>query len=232
MVRIGLKREILEKENREAEANRRLLSRHGIAVFNLIGSPGSGKTSLIEAALRRLPKGVRSAVIEGDLATDKDARRLRKLGIPVVQINTGRGCHLTPRMIRVAAGELPLEEIDLLIIENIGNLVCPVNFDLGETAKVGVLSVAEGDDKPEKYPLLFREAEILLLNKIDLLPGSDFRRRAFYGGVRRINPGLPVIEISCRTGEGARKWAEWLEKQVRRQKAEVGRQKQEVRSRK
>jgi len=214
MVRVGLKRDILEMENRQATANRRYFDRRRIVAFNLIGSPGCGKTSLIEAAHRRFPKGFRLAVIEGDLASDKDARRLRKLKIPVVQVNTGRGCHLTPRMIAAAARKLPLEKAGLLIIENIGNLVCPVNFDLGETAKVGVLSVAEGDDKPEKYPLLFREASVLLLNKLDLLPGSDFSRRAFLAAVKKINPGLPVIEVSCRTGEGTREWAEWIKSQA------------------
>jgi hydrogenase nickel incorporation protein HypB len=215
MVRVVLKRDVLEKENRQANSNRRYFSRRGVVALNLIGSPGCGKTSLIEAAHRRLAQRLRMAVIEGDLATDKDARRLRKLKIPVVQVNTGRGCHLTPRMISSAARKLPLDRADLLIIENIGNLVCPVNFDLGEAAKVGVLSVAEGDDKPEKYPLLFREASVLLLNKIDLLPGSDFRLRAFYGAVKKINPGLRVIEVSCRSGEGTREWAEWLKSRLK-----------------
>lgn len=219
MVRVAIERDVLERENRQAEANRRYFSRRGVVALNLIGSPGCGKTSLIEAAYRRLPRSFRLMVIEGDLATDKDARRLRRLKIPVVQINTGQGCHLTPGMVAAAARKLPLDRADLLIIENIGNLVCPVNFDLGEAAKVGVLSVAEGDDKPEKYPLLFRAAEVLLLNKVDLLAVSDFRLRAFRAAVRRLNPGLRVIEVSCRTGEGTAEWAEWIRI---RQKAEAG----------
>ncbi len=211
-MKINIKEDILKEENRIGNANRRLLDKAGVSAFNLIGSPGSGKTSLIEAAHRYLYGRYRLGVIEGDLASDKDTVRLRQLGIEALQINTGRGCHLSPKMVEEALSGMDLGGIDILIIENVGNLVCPVSFDLGETAKIGLVSVAEGDDKPTKYPLLFLEAEVVILNKIDLIPHTDFDRKAFYGGLKAINPEIPVIEVSCRTGEGTEQWGAWLEK--------------------
>jgi hydrogenase nickel incorporation protein HypB len=213
-MKVAIKEDILKEEDRIGAENRRVFRRHGVTAFNLIGSPGSGKTSLIEAAFRELGRELKIGVIEGDLASDKDTVRLRRLGLAALQINTGRGCHLSPRMIQEALPEMDLAALDLLIIENVGNLVCPVGFDLGEAAKIGLVSVAEGDDKPTKYPLLFREAEVVILNKIDLIPHSDFDRGAFYGGLGEINPGLPVIEVSCRTGEGIAEWGEWLRRKV------------------
>ena len=209
-MRVEVKRKILSKEDEIGEENRRLLKENGVTAFNLIGSPGSGKTSLIETAYRQLVGKVRIGVIEGDLASDKDTQRLKKLGIEALQINTGQGCHLSPKMVKEALKRFPLKETEILIIENVGNLVCPVSFDLGENAKIGLVSVAEGDDKPTKYPLLFLEAELIVLNKTDLIPHTDFSREAFYQGLREINPRIPVIEVSCRTGEGINKWAEWL----------------------
>jgi len=209
-MKIEVKRKILAKEEAIGEENRRLLREKEVTAFNLIGSPGSGKTSLIESARRLLPEEIRIGVIEGDLASDKDTRRLKKLGLEALQINTGRGCHLSPKMVKEALERFPLDSVDLLIIENVGNLVCPVSFDLGETAKIGLVSVAEGDDKPTKYPLLFLEAELVILNKIDLLPHTDFNREAFYEGLRAINNSVPLIEVSCRTGEGVEDWREWL----------------------
>ena len=214
-MKIEVKRKILAQEEAIGEENRRLLRENGVTAFNMIGSPGSGKTSLIEVAHRLLPEDVKMGVIEGDLASDKDTRRLQKLGLAALQINTGRGCHLSPKIVREALSRFPLEGIDLLIIENVGNLVCPVSFDLGESAKVGLVSVAEGDDKPTKYPLLFLEAKVVLLNKIDLIPYTDFNRSAFYDGLRAINPSIPVIEVSCRSGEGVSEWSNWLLEGVR-----------------
>ncbi len=213
-MKIAIKEDILKEEDRIGAENRREFLARGVAAFNLIGSPGSGKTSLIEAAYRELGGELAIGVIEGDLASDKDTVRLRALGLAALQINTGRGCHLSPQMIKEVLPEIDLDGLDILIIENVGNLVCPVSFDLGEAAKIGLVSVAEGDDKPTKYPLLFREAEVVVLNKIDLVPHSDFDREAFYAGLREINPGIEVIEISCRTGEGIAEWGSWLRKKV------------------
>lgn len=217
-VRIKLREEILRSEKKIASANRRLLLRSGVASLNIIGSPGAGKTSLIEAVAARLGKKIELGVIEGDLASDKDLRRLQAIGVRALQINTGRGCHLSPEMISSALKAMPLEEIDLLLIENVGNLVCPANFDLGEDAKVAVSSVAEGDDKPAKYPLLFLEAAVAVLNKIDLAPSCDFSRRRFYRELKAVNPALPVIEVSCRTGAGVTSWSRWLRGRVKEKK--------------
>ena len=213
-MKVAIKKDILKEEDRIGALNRRDFLACGVAVFNLIGSPGSGKTSLIEVAWRELGGELAIGVIEGDLASDKDTVRLRGLGLEALQINTGRGCHLSPRMIREVLPEIDLAALDILIIENVGNLVCPVSFDLGETAKIGLASVAEGDDKPTKYPLLFREAEVVVLNKIDLIPHSDFDRKAFYSGLKEINPEIGVIEVSCRTGEGVEQWGSWLRERV------------------
>ncbi len=213
-MRVAIKEDILKEEDRIGAENRLVLKQHGVAAFNLIGSPGSGKTSLIEAAFKELGGELAIGVIEGDLASDKDTVRLRALGLAALQINTGRGCHLSPRMIKEALPEIDLAALDILIIENVGNLVCPVSFDLGEVAKIGLASVAEGDDKPTKYPLLFREAEVVVLNKIDLIPHSDFSREDFYSGLRAINPAIGVIEVSCRTGEGIKGWGSWLRERV------------------
>lgn len=214
-MKVAIKEDILKEEDRIGGLNRELLRRNGVTAFNLIGSPGAGKTSLIEAAYHQLSGKASIGVIEGDLASDKDTVRLRQLGLEALQINTGRGCHLSPVMIEEALSGMPLDSIEILIIENVGNLVCPVSFDLGEVAKIGLASVAEGDDKPTKYPLLFREASVVILNKIDLIPHTDFNLENFYQGLRAINPTIPVIEVSCRTGEGVEEWGEWLMNQNR-----------------
>ncbi len=214
-VRIKMKEEVLRSEKKIAAANRRRLRRAAVAGLNIIGSPGAGKTSLIEAVAGRIGKGVGLGVIEGDLASDLDLRRLNAIGVRALQINTGRGCHLSPAMVASALEEMPLEEIDLLLIENVGNLVCPANFDLGEDAKVAVCSVPEGDDKPAKYPLLFLEAAVAVLNKTDLIAACGFSRRRFYRELKSVNPELPVIEVSCRSGKGAVSWARWLRNRVK-----------------
>lgn len=189
-----------------------------ILVLNLISSPGAGKTSLLEYTLKDLRSEFKMAVIEGDLQTDNDAKRVAASGAQAVQINTEGGCHLDSNLIQTALESLNLDDLDILFIENVGNLVCPVEFDCGEDAKVGILSVAEGDDKPEKYPLLFHLAKALVLNKIDLLPYVDFDLSRAKHFARKLNSNLPIFDLSCRTGEGINAWYDWLREMRRRKK--------------
>ncbi|MZP29716.1 hydrogenase nickel incorporation protein HypB [Heliobacterium undosum] len=193
---------------------RRLMEEKGILLLNLMSSPGAGKTTLLEKTLAALKDRLRLAVIEGDVATTKDAERIARLGIPVVQINTHGACHLDAAMVRDVLPAFDLDGLDLLIVENVGNLVCPAEFDLGEAMKVVVLSTTEGNDKVPKYPLMFREAGALLLNKIDLLPFTDFHLDELADDLGRIHPGLPRFDLSARTGEGMDRWSEWLLAQV------------------
>ncbi len=202
---------LLDANNACAARVRETLARRGIACVNLISSPGSGKTSLLEQTIRRLASKVPMVVIEGDVATSRDAERIGSLGVPVVQLVTGGACHLEATLIENAVNRLDLDGKRLLIIENVGNMVCPAEFEVGEDRKVAMLSVTEGHDKPQKYPLLFREAELLILNKVDLLPHVDFDLDAFYADVRSVNADLPVIETSCKTGRGLDEWVHWLE---------------------
>ncbi|MDR2820694.1 MAG: hydrogenase nickel incorporation protein HypB [Desulfovibrio sp.] len=209
-MQIPIVRNVLEANEKKAEDVRRLLSGHKILTLNLISSPGAGKTSLLERTLRDLSGEFQMAVIEGDLQTDNDARRVAATGAQAVQINTDGGCHLDSNMVLKALENLHLRCLDILFIENVGNLVCPVEFDCGEDAKVALLSVTEGDDKPEKYPLLFNLAKVMVLNKIDLLPYVDFdmsRARAF---AVKLNRQLNIFELSCRSGEGLEQWYGWL----------------------
>ena len=189
--------------------------RCGVLTLNLISSPGSGKTSLLERTLRDLGTEFRMAVIEGDPQTDNDARRVAATGAVAVQINTDGGCHLDSNMILAALENLELEQLDILFIENVGNLVCPVEFDCGEDAKIALLSLPEGDDKPEKYPFLFNRASAMILNKIDLLPYLDFDMETAARHARHLNAALPVFKISCRTGDGLEEWYDWLRQAVR-----------------
>jgi hydrogenase nickel incorporation protein HypB len=184
-----------------------------VFVANLMSSPGSGKTSLLEETARRMGGELRMAVIEGDLATDRDAQRIRRAGIPSYQINTGGGCHLSARQILDALEQFDLATLDVLFIENVGNLVCPAEFDLGEHRRVVLASTPEGDDKPVKYPVAFHKADCVVLNKVDLLAATDFSREAFLGYVRGLNPKIPILEISCRTGEGVDAWLDWVRAQ-------------------
>jgi hydrogenase nickel incorporation protein HypB len=184
-----------------------------VFVANLMSSPGSGKTSLLEETARRMGGDLRMAVIEGDLATDRDAQRIRRAGIPSCQINTGGGCHLSARQILDALEQFDLAKLDVLFIENVGNLVCPAEFDLGEHQRVVLASTPEGDDKPVKYPVAFHKADCVVLNKVDLLAATDFSREAFLGYVRGLNPKAPILEISCRTGEGVDAWLDWVRAQ-------------------
>lgn len=211
-------RNVLEANEKLAATLRAEFSRRGILVLNLISSPGAGKTSLLERTLRDLAPELRMAVVEGDLQTDNDARRVAATGAQAVQINTDGGCHLDSNLVAEAIKALNLDGLDVLFIENVGNLVCPVEFDCGEDVMVALLSVAEGDDKPEKYPQLFHRAGIMLLNKLDLLPYVDFDTVKAAAHARRVNPGLGVIEVSCRSGEGLEGWYNWLREAVRKKK--------------
>jgi hydrogenase nickel incorporation protein HypB len=179
-------------------------------MLNLISSPGSGKTTLLEKSLHFLQGRYSVAVIEGDVATDNDARRLQQFDTPIILINTEGGCHLSSPSIGRAVEELDLDNLDIVFIENVGNLVCPSGFDLGEYAKVAVVSTAEGDDKPAKYPMLFRQAKLVVLNKIDLLDYVNFDKDQFYRNVKQLNGETPIVETSCTTGQGLEQWFEWL----------------------
>lgn len=206
---------ILEANELIAQENARLFAEHGIYVLNLMGSPGTGKTSLLERTLEALRGRWRIGVIEGDIATSRDAERIAQHGVPTVQINTGGACHLDGNMIRGALGEMDFDGIDLLIVENVGNLVCPAEFRIGEDDKAMILSVTEGEDKPLKYPLMFQVSSALLLNKIDLLPYVDFDVERLRENALKVNPRLEIMEISCKTGEGIERWIGWLEERAK-----------------
>jgi hydrogenase nickel incorporation protein HypB len=208
MVRV--ERDILAKNDAYAAANRRRLADLGVFALNLVSSPGSGKTSLLVRTIEALKGRVPIAVVEGDQQTSADADRIRATGVPAVQINTGKGCHLDAHMVGHALERLPLAEGSLLLIENVGNLVCPAPFDLGEAHKAVILSVTEGDDKPLKYPDMFYAAGVMVLNKMDLLPHVDFDTDLCIEYAHRVNPSLRVIRVSARSGEGMDTWLDWL----------------------
>ena len=210
MKKIPVVREILSANDQVAAENRATFAAAGVFVLNLMASPGAGKTSLILATAARLPTRMRLAAIEGDLASNIDAEAVAARGIPVVQINTGGNCHLDAPMIRAALPHLPLHETDLLFIENVGNLVCPAEFALGADLAVVVASVPEGHDKPYKYPGMFAKADVVLLNKADLLPVFEFDVNYFRRGLEMVNPNAPLFLVSCRTGEGLDSWVDWL----------------------
>ncbi len=202
--------DILKANDAIAEQNRKKFRESNVVVFNLIGSPGAGKTSVIEVAIERLKEAYRIGVIEGDIATSRDAERIARLGVETLQINTRGACHLDANMIATALSQFPYQGLDLLFIENVGNLVCPAGYALGEDAKIVVISVPEGQDKPAKYPLIFRNASLMLLNKMDLLPHCNFDIEAMKQDALGVNPALDLIAISCTTGDGAVEWAAWL----------------------
>jgi len=217
-VQVSVLRGVLDANDLIARENRKEFDAHGCFVVNLMSAPGSGKTAILERTLKVLDGQLQAAVIEGDVLGTLDADRLLPFGVPVVQINTdpyfGGECHLDARMIRNALAALPLEGVDVVFIENVGNLVCPAEFSVGEDRKVMVLSVAEGEDKPLKYPLMFRVSDLLLLNKTDLLEHLDFDLRDFRANAARANPRLPIIELSARTGQGFERWIDWLLREV------------------
>lgn len=209
-------KDILEANEVIAQENKRLFDQKGIYVVNLMGAPGTGKTTLLERTLDLIKDRYRAGVIEGDITTSRDAERIAAHGIPVVQINTGGACHLDGNMVRGGLGGLDLDGLQVLFVENVGNLVCPAEFNIGEDDKVMILSVTEGDDKPLKYPLMFQVSSLLLLNKVDLLPYVDFDLGRFKEYARKVNPKIEIIEVSCKTGEGLERWIGWLEGRIAR----------------
>ncbi len=213
---ITIERKVLEKNDEIAGRNRARFHEHGLFVFNIVSSPGAGKTSILERTLEHLGKGLRVAVIEGDVQTDFDAQRVARYDVPVVQIVTNGGCHLEAKLVQDALGRLDLGKVDLLVIENVGNLVCPANYDLGEDLKVVVLSTTEGDDKPLKYPAMVRNASVLIINKIDLVPYVNCSLSTLRGNALRINPSLRVFETSCTTKAGIAEWCDWLKEKAGR----------------
>jgi hydrogenase nickel incorporation protein HypB len=213
MVRI--ERDILAKNDAVAQRNRAWLAQRGIFALNLVSSPGSGKTTLLVRTIEQLAGLIPVAVIEGDQQTTFDADRIRATGAPAIQINTGKGCHLDAAMVETALGRLALPEDSVLMVENVGNLVCPAGFDLGEAHKVVVLSVTEGEDKPLKYPDMFHAAALMLLNKVDLLPHLSFDVERCLANARRINPAIEIVEVSATTGEGMHDWLTWIERGAR-----------------
>lgn len=209
--RIKVEEDILARNDALAGVNRRMLAHAGTFAVNLMSSPGSGKTTLLVRTLKAL-EGTPVAVIEGDQQTDLDAKRIEATGVKAVQINTGKGCHLDAAMVGSALDQLPLDPRGLLFIENVGNLVCPASFDLGENRKVVVVSVTEGEDKPLKYPDMFAVADLVVVNKVDLLPHLEFDVGLLEANVHRVRPGVPILRVSARTGEGFESWLAWLQK--------------------
>jgi len=217
-MKISVVKNILEANDRIAQQNRTLFDEHNLTVMNLMSSPGAGKTSLLERTIQALKEDISLGVIEGDIQSSQDAERIARMDIPVVQINTGGACHLDGNMIRDTFSELRLADLDLLVVENVGNLVCPAEFKVGEDFKAMILSVTEGDDKPAKYPLMFHESSVLLINKIDLLPYVDCTVEKIREEALKINPHMTIFEISCKTGEGLDAWHDWLKQEVRTRK--------------
>jgi len=216
MERVQVEKKVLNENQRIAAELRERFEQHGVLCVNLISAPGSGKTALLERTLEGFPAGTRVAVLTGDIQTDNDAARLARFGFPVRQITTGGTCHLDARMVEKALADWKLEELDMLLVENVGNLVCPSSYDLGEAAKIVLLSVTEGEDKPLKYPAIFFKSELLVLNKIDLLPYVTFDISQARANARRVHPEMEIVEVSCTTGAGLEEWREWL---VRRREA-------------
>jgi hydrogenase nickel incorporation protein HypB len=218
--RIEVKQNIFSENDAVAAANLKLLRERGIFAVDVLASPGAGKTSLIEGTLLRLRDRFQIAVVNGDLATRIDADRAEQAGAVAVQINTGGGCHLDANMLKGALGKLPLDSLDLLIVENVGNLVCPAAYVLGTQKRVLVASIPEGDDKPYKYPGMYRGVDILIINKMDLLPYVEFDLEYFRKGVQILNPGLRSFPLSCKTGEGFPEWIRWLKNEIQQPQGE------------
>ena len=216
MIPVGT--DIMASNEETADENREFFDRHGVYVVNLMSAPGAGKTSLLEKTISRLKNDLRLGVIEGDLVTTLDADRIAALGVPSYQITTGLVCHLDARMVHNAFHGFDIRNLDLLFIENVGNLVCPAEFNLGEDLKIMVFSTTEGAEKPKKYPLMFHEADAVILNKIDLIPYAGVALEELAQNVREVNPLAPIFAVSCRTGEGLEDWLTWLELQIKLRK--------------
>jgi len=214
MDRVSVQTNVLNANQEAAAENRRVFASAETLVINLMSAPGAGKTSLLEATIRGLNGRCSMGVIEGDLQTDLDAERIRVLGIPSYQITTGTVCHLDARMIARALAEFPVQGLDLLVIENVGNLICPASYDLGENLRVVICSAAEGAEKPKKYPVMFHKANVVLLNKTDLAAASGVDLRELEKNVREVNPSATVFPLSCKTGAGLEMWLEWLRQAV------------------
>ena len=218
--RVEIVKKILDSNEQLAEQNRKKLDEHQVFAINVMASPGAGKTTFILQTIKNLPEGMRLAVIEGDTApVTIDADKITAAGMTAVQINTGGECHLDANMVGLALDQLDLDETDLLLIENVGNLICPASFRLGNHANILISSTPEGDDKPYKYPNIYRNLDVLIINKTDLLPYLDFRMDYFREGVEMLNPGLKTFAVSSKTGEGFRDWIEWLIEKVRTNQA-------------
>ena len=220
-MKVSVVRNILEANERIAAQNKELFDENGIFVVNLMSSPGAGKTSLLERTIDALKAEMGIGVIEGDIQSSRDAERVAQKGVPAVQINTGGACHLDGNMIRETFSEFDFRNLDLLVVENVGNLVCPAEFKVGEDLKVMILSVAEGDDKPSKYPLMFHESGVLLINKTDLLPYVDCSVQKIRDDALKINPAMRIFEVSCKTGEGLEGWFNWVRNEVKGKKGHV-----------
>lgn len=214
---VSIRQAILAKNDRLAERNRGYFKAKGLLVLNVVSSPGSGKTAFIERTVADLGDRLRVGVIAGDLETDNDARRLRARGVPTVQITTGNVCHLEAEMVARAMEKMPLDSLDVLVIENVGNLVCPASYDLGEDVRVVLLSVTEGEDKPLKYPVMFRTAQVVVVNKMDIAEPVGFDRDAALRNIRRVAPEATILEVSARTGQGMAQWYAYLEERRRRE---------------
>jgi len=215
-MKIEILKNISSANDTIATRNKQVLDKHKVFALNCMSSPGAGKTSLILQTIDRLRNELKLAVIEGDVASKIDADKIDKQGIPVVQINTGAACSLEAQMITPSLDKLPLENIDLLFIENVGNLICPAEFALGEHKKVVISSIPEGDDKPAKYPLMFTEADVVVINKIDLLPHIEFDVASFRKTVEGLNPDVKIFEVSCKTGDGIDAWCSWLSTEAKK----------------
>ncbi|NLT74637.1 MAG: hydrogenase nickel incorporation protein HypB [Chloroflexi bacterium] len=213
--RVPVIERIMGANDTQAADNRRIFDEHGVHVVNIMAAPGAGKTSLILETVRRLQGELRIGAIEGDVASTVDTDKVRAGGAPAVQINTGGGCHLDAKQVAQSLNEFPLDEVDLVFIENVGNLICPVGFALGEHTRVAISSVPEGDDKPYKYPKIYANVDALVINKIDLLPYLPFDLEAFQKLVRSLNPDIELFPVSCVTGEGMDAWTSWLQNLAR-----------------
>ena len=211
---ITIERKVLQKNDEIATQNREIFTKKGLFVINVVSSPGSGKTSILEKTLEHLKGKIKIAVIEGDVQTDIDAKRVERYGVPVVQIVTNGGCHLEAKLVKDALDNMSLDDVNILVIENVGNLVCPAGYDLGENMKVVIVSTTEGDDKPLKYPKMFRNASVLIINKTDLLSYIDCNIEDLKKNALQINPSLEIFKTSCTSGEGIPEWCQWLERNV------------------